>query len=79
MLAGLSVSTVKNLFGGETRRPAHTTYGKIAGALGYTYKPVRDATPDYQAEIPIARKQFKAHKKALAKKREREARNGKGK
>jgi hypothetical protein len=71
VLAGLAVATVKNMFGGETRRPAHTTYAKMAGAMGYTYKAVRDDTPDYQSELPKAREEFKAHKAALARKRAR--------
>jgi transcriptional regulator with XRE-family HTH domain len=73
MLAGLSVTTVKNLFGGETRSPRHSTFGKLAGAMGYKYGLQRDEVPDYEAEIPKARDEFKAHKDALRKKRERAA------
>jgi transcriptional regulator with XRE-family HTH domain len=77
VLAGLSVSTVRNLFGGETRRPQHATFGKLAGAMGYKYGLQRDDSPDYGKEIPRAREEYKAHKEALRKKREREARKGK--
>jgi transcriptional regulator with XRE-family HTH domain len=77
VLAGLSVSTVKNMFGGETRRPQHATFAKMAGAMGYEYGLARTAKPDYERELPKAREEFKAHKETLRKKRERE--NGKGK
>lgn len=71
VLAGLSVSTVKNMFGGETRRPQHATFAKMAGAMGYHYGLARDeaAAPDYKKEIPKAREQFKEHRAALAEKR----------
>jgi transcriptional regulator with XRE-family HTH domain len=71
VLAGLSPSTVKNMFGGETRRPQHATFAKMAGAMGYKYGLQRDDTPDYAKEIPKARDEWKAHKEALRKKRER--------
>jgi transcriptional regulator with XRE-family HTH domain len=71
VLAGLSVSTVSNMFGGKTRRPQHATFAKMAGAMGYAYALQRDEKPDYKAEIPKARDQFKEHKAQLAKKRER--------
>src|SRR3954468_12536961 len=73
VLAGLSLSTVKNMFGGETRRPQHATFAKMAGAMGYAYGLVRDDKPDYEKEIPKARVEFKAHKEQLAAKRERAA------
>lgn len=73
VLAGLSASTVKNMFGGTTRRPQHATFAKMAGAMGYSYGLQRDDKPDYESELPKAREQFKAHKNALAKKRDRRA------
>jgi transcriptional regulator with XRE-family HTH domain len=73
VLAGLSASTVKNMFGGETRRPQHATFAKLAGAMGYKYQAVRDDTPNYEKEIPKARDEYHAHKEALRRKREREA------
>jgi transcriptional regulator with XRE-family HTH domain len=77
VLAGLSVSTVKKLFGGETRAPRHTTFAKMAGAMGQEYglRPIREV--DYKAEIPVAREEFKAHKERLRKAREREERGAK--
>lgn len=73
VLAGLAGSTVKNMFGGKTRKPQHATFAKMAGAMGYSYKLMRDdAAPNYGKEIPKAREQYKAHKEALRKKRERE-------
>jgi transcriptional regulator with XRE-family HTH domain len=74
VLAGLSVTTVKNMFGGQTRRPQHSTLAKMAGAMGHEYGLQLVKTPDYEKEIPIAREQFKAHKAALKKKREAEER-----
>jgi len=74
VLAGLSVTTVKKMFGGDTRQPRHTTFAKMAGAMGYKYGLQRDDTPDYGKEIPRAREEWKAHKEALRKKREREER-----
>lgn len=74
VLAGLSVSTVKKLFGGDTRQPRHSTFAKMAGAMGCEYGLKQIDTPDYDKEIPKAREEFKAHKEALRKKREREAR-----
>jgi transcriptional regulator with XRE-family HTH domain len=71
VLAGLSVTTVKRLFGGDTRSPRHSTFGKLAGAMGKKYGLVDDREPDYAAEIPIARQEYKAHRENLRKKRER--------
>jgi hypothetical protein len=60
------------MFGGETRRPQHATFAKMAGAMGYKYGLKRDDAPDYEAELPKARQEFKAYKEYLKKKRERE-------
>jgi transcriptional regulator with XRE-family HTH domain len=79
VLAGLSVSTVKNMFGGETRRPQHATFAKMAGAMGYSYGLKRDESPNYEAELPKAREEFKAYKEQLKKKREREQRKSRSK
>lgn len=70
VLAGLSVTTVKKMFGGETRRPLHSTFAKLAGAMGKRYVMADDHKVDYAAEIPIARQQYKAHKAELKYKRE---------
>jgi transcriptional regulator with XRE-family HTH domain len=79
VLAGLSVSTVKKMFGGETRQPRHSTFAKLAGAMGKEYG-LRDMRePDYAAEIPIAREQYRAHLDALRKKREKETKRKNGK
>jgi transcriptional regulator with XRE-family HTH domain len=72
VLAGLSASTVSNMFTkGTTRRPQHATFAKMASAMGYKYGLERDDKPDYEAELPKAREEYKAHKQALAKKRGR--------
>jgi transcriptional regulator with XRE-family HTH domain len=73
VLAGLSASTVKNMFGGKTRKPQHATFAKMAGAMGYKYGLQRDARPDYESELPKAREEFRAHREYLRKKREKEA------
>jgi transcriptional regulator with XRE-family HTH domain len=70
VLAGLAATTVHNMFGGKTRKPQHATFAKMAGAMGYTYALTRDAKPDYETEIPIAREQYRAHLASLRKKRE---------
>jgi len=71
ILSGLASTTVTNLFGGQTRQPRHSTFAKIAGAMGYEYGLRRETKPDYESELPVAREQYKAHKEALAKKRDR--------
>ena len=59
------------MFGGKTKRPQHSTFAKLAGAMGYTYALMRDNPPGYKNEIPKARAEYKAHKEALRKRRER--------
>ena len=78
VLAGLSVTTVKNMFGGETRRPQHATFAKMAGAMGYHYGLARDKEPNYEKELPKAQAEFKAHKERLAKIRQRASKKSKG-
>lgn len=76
VLAGLSTSTVKNMFGGKTSKPQHATFAKMAAAMGYEYGLSREKEPDYDKELPKAREQFKEHKAALARKRERAKKRG---
>lgn len=71
VLAGLHASTVKNMFGGETRRPAHATFAKMAGAMGYEYGLQRAAQPDYEKEIPKAKEERAQHLASLAARREK--------
>lgn len=75
VLAGLANSTVKNMFGGKTRKPQHATFAKMAGALGYKYKLERDDKPDYVNELPKAREERRAYREQLRKKKARQ-RNG---
>jgi hypothetical protein len=77
VLAGLSLSTVKAMFGGKTSKPQHATFAKMAGAMGYEYGLQREQKPDYKKELPVAREEFKAHKELLKRKREREKSKGK--
>jgi hypothetical protein len=79
VLAGLSASTVKNMFGGKTARPQHATFAKMAAAMGYEYQLGREKAPDYETELPLAKEQFAAHKERLRKQREREERRSKRK
>ena len=74
VLSGLADTTVKNMFGGKTRRPQHATFAKMAGAMGYKYDLVRDEKPNYEREVPKAREQFNDYKVYLVKKRERQER-----
>lgn len=77
VLAGLSISTVKNMFGGETRRPQHATFAKMAGAMGYEYGLQRNEKPNYEREVPKAREQRKDYIVYLKKQKARAAsRNG---
>ena len=72
VLSGLSASTVRNMFGGETRRPQHATFAKMAGAMGYEYGLTREGdAPNYEKEIPKAKTEFREHKERLAKNRKR--------
>lgn len=81
VLAGLATATVKNMFGGQTRKPQHATFAKMAGALGYEYTLQREAKPNYEKEIPKAKEERKAYLTYLEKQKERQERrhrNGKG-
>jgi hypothetical protein len=51
----------------------------MAGAMGYKYGLQREDAPDYEAELPKARQEFKAYKDHLKKKRERERAKGRSK
>jgi transcriptional regulator with XRE-family HTH domain len=74
VLAGLSPSTVRNMFGGETRRPQHATFAKMAGAMGYSYALARDAKPDYENKGAgrVPRAQGSARQEARAHERQEE-------
>ena len=73
-LAGVATGTVKNMFGGKTRRPLHATFAKIFGAMNYEYKAVRVKPPSYEKEIPRAKEQRKIYRASLASRRERAVR-----
>lgn len=81
LLAGLSYQTVHKMFDGQTKRPQGLTYHKMAKAMGHEYVLTRAFKPDYDAEIPKARDEFREHLKALAKVRDRanKKKNGKSK
>lgn len=70
-LAGLATSTVNNMFGGKTRDPRHSTFAKIAGAIGWSYQLVEDHNVNFDKEIPKAKEQRKLYRLTLERKRER--------
>ena len=70
-LAGLATATVKSIFGGKTRRPLHSTFAKLAGAMDYEYTLQRAKPPNYEKEIPKAREQRKIYRATLAKRKRR--------
>ena len=66
VLAGLHTTTVKNMFAGETKRPQHATFAKLAHAMGYEDALQRSEKPDYDAELPKAKQEKREHLEALA-------------
>jgi len=77
VMAGCSLSTVKNMFGGKTRQPRHSTFAKMASAMGYTYELTRELAPNYDVEIRKAKAEHKIHQQMLDAKRERQERRKK--
>lgn len=79
-MAGLATSTVKNLFGGQTRKPQHLTYHKLAAAMNYKYGLQRNDNerPDYEREVPKAKEERKEYRATLRKKKERAAARSNG-
>lgn len=65
-LAGLHNTTVKNLLQGQTKRPQHATFAKLAHAMGYEYALQREAKPDYETELPKAKAEKREHLESLA-------------
>jgi hypothetical protein len=63
VLAGLSPGTVTKMFNGTTHQPRHSTFGKMAAAMGGRYELVVDGTPNYENEIPKAREQYRDYRK----------------
>lgn len=61
-LAGLATTTVSNMFGGETRRPQHATFAKMAAAMGFEYTLARKKEPDYEKEITKAIEERKSYR-----------------
>jgi hypothetical protein len=80
-LAGLSTSTVKNMFGGKTRRPQHLTYAKLAAAMHHEYvlQPISNGKIDYDAEIALAKEERKSFRALMIARRERAAKRAKKK
>ena len=77
VLAKLAKSTVKNMFGGKTVKPAHLTLSKLAMAMNYRYDLVRDGPPDYERELPKAWEAYRLHRAELKARREKPKRAAK--
>jgi transcriptional regulator with XRE-family HTH domain len=75
-LAGISTSTVTNMFGGKTKKPQHATFAKMAAAMGYEYGLQRIGNPSYDKAIQEAKEQRKAYWELQRKRREREEKRG---
>jgi hypothetical protein len=54
------------MFGGQTKRPQHATFAKLAHAMGYEYALQRESRPDYETELPKAKAEKREHLEALA-------------
>jgi len=68
-LAGLHKQTVDRLRNGDTINPKHSTLAKILEAHGYKYAVEKVRTPDFAAEIPEAREEYRQYRKWLERKR----------
>ena len=70
-ISGVSETTLRNWFFGDTRRPQHSTIAAIATSLGYREEFVRDHKIDIEAERKAGadwiEKQDKARERAEAK------------
>ena len=77
VVAKLSKSTVKNLFGGKTVKPAHLTLTKLATALNHRWDLVPGDFINYETDLPKAWEVFHEHEAALKAKRTRRARRKK--
>lgn len=66
-VAGLSTSTVKNMFGGKTKDPRASTFQKLATSFGYEYGLQQVKEINYDKEIPKAKEQRKAYYEKLHK------------
>jgi len=71
VVAGVATTTVKNMFGGKTRRPQHLTYTKLAAALGHEYVLRETQLLNWESEVPKALEERKQYRLLLQKKRER--------
>lgn len=69
VLAGVADATVKRMFGGQTRDPRHSTFVKLAVAMGHSYGLHRNVEPDYEKEVPKAREERKEYRAFLRAKR----------
>lgn len=80
-LSGVSNSTLRNWFEGDTRRPQYATVAAVLSSVGYDLTPKKDQKIDEEAELKkamnwIAQKRNFAivpDKKTVAKKRRKKA------
>jgi len=59
-LSGVSATTLRNWFEGETKRPQFATIAAVVGALGYRQKFVRTRRLDFAKEIERAKAEIAA-------------------
>jgi transcriptional regulator with XRE-family HTH domain len=55
-LSGVGESTIKNWFGGQTKRPQHITLAAAAKAMGYDWTLKHATKMNYEQEMPKAEK-----------------------
>ena len=74
-LAGLGTQTVKNMFGGKTRRPQGLTYDKLAAAMHHelVLQPISNGKIDYDSEIEKAKQERREFRMAQIAMREKQS------
>jgi transcriptional regulator with XRE-family HTH domain len=60
VISGVSDTTLRNWFEGETRRPQYATVAAVTSSLGYTTKFVRARNVNFEREIEKAKEEITA-------------------
>ena len=58
LISGVSATTLKNWFEGETRKPQYATIAAVTSSLGYKQEFVRSKKVNFDAELEKARKEI---------------------
>lgn len=58
VISGVSDTTLRNWFDGETKKPQYATIAAVTSSLGYTQKFVKEKRVDYERELEKARKEI---------------------